>query len=145
MSGRKLDAPLAVQAASLKKTMQNREKRRHSDKAQRAVGHPRLYSVVVSAATRSSGANALQRESEDGAAPNSFAQRRTAGGGVGGNATGGVQLGSTARTANYAVLPEPCVLRCTLCQVLLMVLASASTRQTCSRCCRPALGAPDLP
>ena len=47
MSGRKLDAPLAVQAASLKKTMQNREKRRHSDKAQRVVGHPRLLLLSV--------------------------------------------------------------------------------------------------
>ena len=43
MSGRKPDAPLAVQAASLKKTMQNRERRRHSDRARKVVGSPASY------------------------------------------------------------------------------------------------------
>lgn len=90
MSGRKFDAPLAVQAASLKKSINNRERRRHSDRAQRA------------------------RETEDGAAPDGLAQRRFAGGS--GNATGGVQLGSAAVSTSHAVLPEPRVLRCTLCQ-----------------------------
>ncbi len=37
MSGRKLDAPLAVQMASLKKTMQNRDRRRNTDRAQKEV------------------------------------------------------------------------------------------------------------
>lgn len=37
MSRRKLDAPLAVQMASLKKTMQNRDRRRNTDRAQKEV------------------------------------------------------------------------------------------------------------
>ncbi|KAL3153238.1 hypothetical protein ABBQ38_011591 [Trebouxia sp. C0009 RCD-2024] len=92
MSGRKLDAPLAVQAASLKKSMNNREKRRHSDRAQRARG------------------------SEDGAGPDRLAQRRFAGSSGARNDTGGVQLGSAAANISHAAVPEPRVLRCTLCQ-----------------------------
>ena len=52
MSGRKIDAPLAVQAASLKKTMQNRERRRHSDRARKVVGSAALYYITMTAVTR---------------------------------------------------------------------------------------------
>ena len=61
-----------------------------------------------------------------------------AGGSGTGNATGGLQLRSTARTANYALLTEPCVLRCTLCQVLLTLLLLLPLD-------RPAPDAADLP
>ncbi|KAL0020056.1 hypothetical protein WJX77_011762 [Trebouxia sp. C0004] len=90
MSGRKLDAPLAVQMASLKKTMQNRDRRRNTDRAQK------------------------EREADDGAP--ATAQRRKAGSHLLSNATGGVRLGSCPVSGIAAGIAEPRVLRCVLCQ-----------------------------
>ncbi|KAL0048405.1 hypothetical protein WJX82_002515 [Trebouxia sp. C0006] len=90
MSGRKFDAPLAVQMASLKKTMQNRDRRRNTDRAQQ------------------------EREADDGAP--ATMQRRKAGSHRLPNATGGVRLGSTLLPGIAAGVAEPRMLRCVLCQ-----------------------------
>ncbi|KAL0043165.1 hypothetical protein WJX79_011063 [Trebouxia sp. C0005] len=96
MSGRKLDAPLAVQMASLKKTMQNRDRRRNTDRAQ-------------------------EREADDGAPATT--QRRKASSHLLPNATGGVRLGSTLLSGLAAGLAEPRVLRCVSCQATFRSIA----------------------
>lgn len=116
MSGRKLDAPLAVQMASLKKTMQNRDRRRNTDRAQRVVCNCRSMLQPLQLCCLKIDLSP-QREADDGAAPD-FPQRRKAGSHLLPNATGGLQLAhASAPSGAAAGMIEARVRRCILCQV----------------------------